>query len=200
MAWRDDQATQLMLKRLCKSRVEVKEAELEKAFTAYYGEKIQARIIMWPTKEQRVAIAAYPQIRDSEEAFDRAARTQASAALSARGGEVEPFGRFTTGNEELEKAAFNLRPGEISHLIGTPEGFVVIKCIKRIPPGTEVKLEDVRVQLTEDCANRKIIQVEIPKLCTELHEKAHPKIFITKGSIDELKREVRQELSDARHE
>jgi hypothetical protein len=63
---------------------------------------------MWPIKEQHVAMAVYAKVRDNEAEFDRAARTQANATLAARGGEVEPFGRFTTGNEEMEKAAFNL--------------------------------------------------------------------------------------------
>jgi parvulin-like peptidyl-prolyl isomerase len=193
--WREDQVTRLMLTHLCRSRTEVKEEEIQKAYTAYYGEKIQARIIMWPLKEQHVAMAVYAKVRDNEAEFDRAARTQANSTLAARGGEVEPFGRYTTGNEEMEKAAFNLKSGEISHLVGTPDGFVVIKCVKCIPPQTEVKLETVRAQLTKECFDRKVSQVEIPKLCRELHELAHPKIFITKETSEDLLRDVRRELT-----
>jgi hypothetical protein len=136
----------------------------------------------------------YPKIRDDEAAFDRAARTQANPSLSARGGEVEPFGRYTTGNEEMEKAAFNLKPGEISHLIGTPDGYVVVKCVKRLPPQADKKLEDVRAQLVTDCSARKLNQVEIPALARELREQAHPKIFIKKESADDLMREARREI------
>jgi parvulin-like peptidyl-prolyl isomerase len=193
--WREDQVTRLMLTRLCRERAEVKEDEIKNAYAAYYGEKVQARIIMWPLKEQHLAMAAYPKLRDSEAEFDRVARTQANSTLAARGGEVEPFGRYTTGNEEMEKVAFNLKPGEISHLVGTPDGFVVIKCVKRVPPQTEVKLEDVRAQLTKECFERKVSQVEIPKFCRELHEQARPKIFITKQSAEDLVRDVRRELT-----
>ena len=94
----------------------------------------------------------------------------------------------------MEKAAFNLKPGEISHLIGTPDGYVVVKCVKRLPPQVDKKLEDVRAQLVADCSARKLNQVEIPALARELREQAHPKIFIKKETPAELMREVRREI------
>jgi parvulin-like peptidyl-prolyl isomerase len=177
-AWRQDEITQLKLVRMCKDHVKVTEEDVQHAFEAAYGEKVQARIIIWPTKEERIAINMYPKIRDNEEEFDRAARSQATANLAARGGEVDPIGRYSSGNEDMEKAAFRLKPGEVSHLIRTPNGFVAIKCVKRIPPDDKVKLADVRARLEEECSNRKLKQVEIPKLCRRLQEESHPRIFI----------------------
>jgi parvulin-like peptidyl-prolyl isomerase len=198
VSWRRDPISHLKLAKLCRDRVKVTDEDIKNAYDAYYGEKIQARIIIWPTKEQHIAMAMYPKIRDDEAAFDRAARTQANPSLSARGGEVEPFGRYTTGNEEMEKAAFHLKPGEVSHLIGTPDGYVMVKCVKRIPPQADKKLEDVRAQLVADCSARKLNQVEIPALARELREQAHPKIFIKKETSEELLREVRKEIAEAK--
>ena len=59
------------------------------------------------------------------------------------------FGRHTLGDENLEREAFKLQPGEVSTLIGTPQGQVVIKCDRRIPPDTNVKLEQVRDEADE---------------------------------------------------
>ncbi len=63
--WREDEITHLALTRLCRGRVQVKENEIQNAYTAYYGEKILARIILWPVKDQHAAMALYPKIRDS---------------------------------------------------------------------------------------------------------------------------------------
>ncbi len=118
--------------------------------------------------------------------------------LSARGGEVDPFGRYSTGNEEMEKIAFRLKPGEVSHLIQTPDGFVVVKCMKRIPPQTEVKLDDVRAKLQEECWTKKLHQVEIPLLVKELHQQAHPRIFLKKDASEEPKAEERKQVAEAK--
>ena len=136
----------------------------------------------------------YPKLRDSEEEFDRAAKQQADPKLAATGGKIAPFGRHTTGNEEMETAAFRLKPGEISQVIETPQGLVVIKCLKHEAPDGK-KLEDVRDVLSKDIINRKITQVEIPRLFNELRAQAHPTLFLKEGETEEeLLREAQQEL------
>src|SRR5262249_5749148 len=114
----------LIMTRLCRDRVKVTEEDLKTAFDAYYGEKVECRMILWPPGEDKIAFKMYSEIRDSEEAFDKAAKGQATPSLAAAGGRLPPFGRNTTGHAELEKAAFKLQPGEMSELIGTPQGHV----------------------------------------------------------------------------
>lgn len=198
--WKEDVIKpRLLMTKLCRDRVKVTEEDLNKAFDAYYGEKVGCRIILWPEGEHHIAMQAYAKIRDSEEEFDRAARKQASANLAASGGRIEPVGRNTTGNPDLEKALFALQPGEITAVIRTPEGFVVAKCDKRIPPDQTKKLADVRAKLEKEVFDKKV-QAEIPAVFKEMQQLANAK-SILKGSTteDELIREVQQELrSDAR--
>jgi hypothetical protein len=193
--WKEDVIRpRLLLSKLCRDRIHVTEEDLKKAFEAYHGEKIDCRIIMWPKQEKNAVMNRYAKLRDSEEEFDRAARTQASPTLAAAGGQIKPMGRHTTGNEEMEKTAFNLQPGELSRLIETPEGLVVIKCIKRIPPDTSAKLDAEREKLSREVFDKKL-QAEIPKYFAQLREQARPNLIL-KPSIGnaELSSQVQQEL------
>lgn len=184
----------LLMAKLCRDRVQCTEEDLKMAFEAYYGEKVDCRLILWPKEMKTHVFSKYATLRDSDEAFDEEAKKQASPTLAASGGRIAPIGRHTTGNEELEKAAFSLKPGELSHIMDTPEGICVLKCVKRIPPDTTVKLADVRDKLEKEVIEKKI-QLEIPKLFKELQDQAQPKIFLKEATgPDELLRDVRQEL------
>jgi hypothetical protein len=193
--WKEDVIKpRLLLTKLCRDRVQVTEDDLHNAFESYHGEKLECRIILWPSAEKSHVFMLYPKLRDSEEEFDRASRQQANPRLAATGGKIAPFGRHTTGNEEMEKAAFGLKPGEMSQVIETPDGLVVIKCIQHVQPDGK-KLEEVRDELAKDVLNRKINQQEIPKLFKELRDQAHPTLFLKEGETEEeLLREAQREL------
>jgi hypothetical protein len=186
----------LLMTKMIRPTVTCTEDDLKMAFEAYYGEKVDCRLILWPESEQKTAFQAYEKIRGSDEEFDRAARQQSSPTLAASGGQITPIGRHTTGNPELEKAAYSLQPGELSQILRTPEGFVVLKCVKRIPANATIKLTDVRAKLEKEVIEKKI-QVEIPKVFKDLHEQAQAKVFLKDyANHDELLRDVKQELKD----
>jgi hypothetical protein len=194
--WKEDVIKpRLMLTKMCRQRVTATEEEIHNGYEAYYGEKIHCRIIKWDKKEQNIAIKVWPTIRDSEEEFDKVAKHQATAELAAKGGEIAPFGRYTTGNLEMEKEAFALKPGEITKVIESPESFVVLKCIERIPPTHAKTLDEARAELTADIIRRKIDKIEIPKMFAEIREKAHAKVVFKEGAPPEdIMGEVRKEL------
>jgi parvulin-like peptidyl-prolyl isomerase len=186
----------LLMSRMCRERVKVTEEEIKKGFEAYYGEKVECRMILWPLAEKNIAFKMYAELRDSEEAFDKAAKAQADSRLAAAGGRLPPFGRNTTGNPELEKAAFKLQPGEVSELLGTPEGYVVLKCIKHVPPDTTKKLEDVRADLEKEVFQKKV-QLEIPVLFKEMREQAQVvPILKSETTEEQLLRDARREISE----
>ncbi|MCY2946454.1 MAG: peptidylprolyl isomerase [Planctomycetota bacterium] len=179
LEWKEDVLRpKLMLGKLVKSRVKVTEADLKRAFDAYHGEKVDCRIIMWEKGSEKAAMSDYAKIRDSEDEFARAAKNQKSPTLASAGGKIRPLSRNTTGNEDLEKAAFSLQPGEVSALVGTPEGLVVIKCDNRVPSDTTVNFEAMRPKLTKEVTEKKI-QAEIPVLFAEMRKKAAPKLLLT---------------------
>jgi len=176
----DNLRPKLALAKLCRGQVQVTEEDIQKAFQAYHGEKVECQMIMWPTIERsRVMNDIYVKIRDSAEEFDRVARTQASPHLASAGGRVAPFGRHTTGNEELENEAFKLRPGEISRVIETPQGLVVVKCIKHLEADKTAVLEKERAKLEKEIIEKKV-QLEFPKVFKQLRDQANPQIFLGK--------------------
>lgn len=195
--WKEDVIRpKLALTKLCRDRVQVTDQDLQEAFDAHYGEKVDCRIILFPKGESRQALAAHAKVRDSDEEFTRLASQQASPSLAATGGHVRPISHHSTGNGQLEKEAFCLRPGEVGPVIDTPEGPVILKCVARIPPEKEHTLDKDRAVLHKEVFDRKV-QQEIPILFRELRERARPTLILRKSSLreDELMREVRQELS-----
>jgi hypothetical protein len=193
--WKEDVIRpRLAMTKMCKDRIQITEDDFRKAFEAYYGEKIDCRIILYPTGEEKQALNQYADLRKSDEDFDRISKLQASPTLAATGGRITPIGRHTTGNEELEKEAFSLQPGEMSKLIGTPEGTVVLKCVGRKPADTTKTLEAERAKLEKEIREKKT-QMELPKLFKELQDQAQPKLFIKKPMTQaNLERDVAKEL------
>lgn len=196
--WREDVIRpRLLLTRLCEGRAKVTEEDLKKGFEAYYGERLECRLILWPAEQARFAMAEYAKLRDSEEEFDRKAKSQASATLAAKGGKIPVFGRHTLGDEALEREAFKLQPGDLSTLIGTAQGQVVIRCDRRLPPDKSVQFEKVRDQLAREVLDKKV-QLEMQVVFKELRERAAPR-FILRGSqqLEDLAGDSRRLLSEA---
>jgi hypothetical protein len=193
--WKEDVIKpRILMSKMCRDRVQVTQEDLQQAFDAAYGEKVDCRIILWPKGEEHVAKKLYGQIREKAEEFERQARTQANPNLASTGGHIKPIGRHTTGNELLERAAFSLRKDELSELIETPEGVVVVKCVDRIPSNNKFKLDDKREELSKEVFDKKI-QAEIPKLFKELHDQASPQFILKNGETEaELVQAVQKEL------
>jgi parvulin-like peptidyl-prolyl isomerase len=198
--WKEDVIKpRLLLTKLVKDRIKVEDADVRKAFDAAYGEKRDVRIIIWPNEpaEDRAAMKEYDDIRKSEEGFDRKARTQANSALASTGGRIKPISHNSGVHGQVENAAFTLQPGEVSSLIKTGEGTIVLKMDKVVPPDTTVKFEDKKESLYKDVFDKKVA-AEIPVLFKALREEAKP-VFILKKpesptAIDEeaIKKEIQQ--------
>jgi RNA polymerase sigma factor (sigma-70 family) len=171
--WKEDVIRpKLLLGKLVHDRVKVTDEEVQAAYNANYGEKMDCRIIFWPKGEEQLAKDAYASIRDNEDEFKRRAAMQANSQLAANGGRIPLFGHHAIGNDEMEKAAFRLQPGEISPVVDTENGWVVIRCDKRVPPDAIVSFESVRSKLLQDVFDRKV-QLEIPKAFAELQKQAN---------------------------
>jgi len=195
--WREDVIRpRLMLTQLCKGRVKVTEEDLKKGFQAYYGERMECRVILFPPDQAKYAMSEYAKLRDSEEEFARKAKNQPSPTLAAEGGKIPVFGHNTLGDENLEREAFKLQPGEVSPLIGTPQGQVIIKCDKRIAADGKAKLDDVKAKLGKEIEEKKV-QMEMQVVFKELREKANPQLILKNpGKPDDLIAETKKLLSD----
>jgi hypothetical protein len=197
--WKEDVVRpKLLMAKLVRDRVKVTEEDIQAGYEAYYGEKIDAKVIFWPKEEREVARKQYAAIRDNPTEFDEKAQMQANSRLAATDGRLDlPIGRHTTGNDEMELQAFRLQPGQISPLIDTADGVVVVKCLKRIPPDTTVSLESARPKLYQEVFEKKV-QMEIPKAFAELQKQAHADLLLKdSGKPEDLIETTQQMLNDS---
>jgi hypothetical protein len=191
----------LLLAKLARNSVKVESEDLQKAFEAYHGEKADCQIILWPRtpRDHEIAIKQYDQLRKSPAEFDRAARTQASARLAALAGRVEPFGHHMSGNEDLEREVFALRPGDITPVVETPQGYVVARLVRRLPatpaPQDPAEAAAERAKWEAEILEKKA-QMQIPAEFAKLRDAAAPNLILRPVLREEdWLREVKQEIS-----
>jgi hypothetical protein len=169
----------LLLSKLCHDRVKVDDADLMKQFEREYGEKRRVQIVMWPKGDNLTVIQEeWAKIRNNQSEFDRAARSQANPALASCAGNIKPIGRHAYAEDKrVEEIAFQLKVGEVSEIIGTSQGYVVMKLHQIIPPDDSVKFEAVKPRLFKQAFDERMTQ-EIPKCFAELKEAAKPKMLL----------------------
>lgn len=193
----------LAMAKLVKPTIRVEEAELTRGFEAYYGEQFECRLILWPRtpRDQEIAIKEYDVMRKSAPEFDRIARNQANPRLAAKGGEIPRFGLGGFGNENVEREVAQLQEGQMTRLIETPEGYAVLKLIKRHPARTDVKLAgDIRTGLEREVIVRKT-QMAIPVEFQRLREAASPNLLMRPVlREEELARQVQKEIGQIKPE
>ena len=69
-------------------------------------------------------------------------------------------------NEDLEREMFSLQPGEVSRIIGVPEGYVVFRCEARTPANAAVNYEALKPELIKEVTAKKI-QADVDTLMEE---------------------------------
>jgi hypothetical protein len=198
LEWKEDVIRpKLLMAKLVRDRVQYTEDEVRAAYDAYYGEKIQAQLIIWPKEEAKAAMGEYALLRDNKDEFDRKAKTQPHPELASRGGHMaKPIGRHTTGDESFEKDLFSLQPGEVTQLHESGEGVVIAKCIKRVAPDTAVSLESVRPALVAEIIKKKTL-IEIPRYFAEMRKHADPKLLLKDpNKPEDLSSEVQAALAN----
>lgn len=143
----------IALKKLAGEEVEISEEEMKKAFIREYGPRVKARVIMFDN--QRRAQECWEQASQNLDDFEKLAQKYSIDPNSrALGGQVPPIPRYT-GNEELEKAAFKLKEGELSGIVQLGTGrYVILKCEGRTEP-VVTDIEEVRDSLYDQLKETK---------------------------------------------
>jgi len=146
----------LALRKLAGNDINLTEQEIQEAYEYHYGQKVRARVIVLDRIRQ--AQQVWELAKKNPENFERLAMEYSVDSSSrALGGAVPPIPRFGNTSKEVEKAAFNLAPGEISGVIQVPENkhWVILKCeghTEKIGVG----LEEVRAALTNELREQKV--------------------------------------------
>lgn len=194
--WREDVIKpRLIMQAMCRDQIKIDEEQLQKVYQNLYGEKIQCKIIMWPQEQKRDVMKAYDSLKNDPKAFDEAARSQLYGDLAKVGGLVDPIGRFSgPGTAKVEEIAFQLKDGQVSEIVDTGVGIMVIKRIQSVPAKKDVAYETAKPALIKELTDR-LLEQEIPKMFAKLNEEAKPLFILTplnetKADVDEKSRRL----------
>jgi peptidyl-prolyl cis-trans isomerase C len=126
-----------------KSTVEASHIVLRVPQSATDEEREQAKARLAKLRQQLVS--------DPKADFAEMARKYSQDAHAAQGGELGVFPRNGDFDESFLKAAFALKPGEISEVVQTDYGYHLIKVTRR-NPGTPADYATIKEAVREFCA------------------------------------------------
>lgn len=178
--WMEDVVRpRLLITKMCRQDVVVSDDDLKREFERVYGEKRRVQIIIWPKGDNVKAISqVWDTIRNDPKEFDRVASQQANPSLAATGGHVSPIGRNLTAEEKvIEERAFAMKPGDVSPIFETSQGYTVMKCVEIVKADETKKFDDEKPKLMKTVSELKLSQ-EIPKFFEKLKASAKPTILL----------------------
>lgn len=154
------------LKKLVADKVQVTEEDLQKGFESNFGPR--AEVLAVVLSNQRIAEQVWSEARAnlSEAAFgELAAKYSVEPVSRSNYGKVPPIRRHS-GQPTLEKAAFEMNPGEISSVIAVGEQYVIMYKQGMTSPVVQNDAE-VRGELTREISEKKMrieMQNELDRL------------------------------------
>ena len=187
----------LLLTKMISGGIKVTDDEVQVQFEREYGEKRQVQIIMWPKGDDPKAIlATYEKIRGSQVEFDNAARQQANPALAAALGKIKPISRHMYAQDPIiEKVGFELTAGQLSQVLETSQGYVVMKMLGVIPPADKIDRAAINARLAKQAMDEKIAAA-IPVQFKKLHDAAAPSVIYNGPSLWKWHGETKEAVSD----
>ena len=143
----------LALRKLAASELQVPAAEVDKEFEKQYGPMVRARLIAVGNVD--LARQLHSQLTAQPDNFARLAIEHSIDINSASvGGLIQPIRRHV-GDQNIEKEAFSLQPGQISSIIKVADQFVILKCEAQLPP-RQVNRAEVEQELVERIRDEKL--------------------------------------------
>jgi parvulin-like peptidyl-prolyl isomerase len=160
----------LALRKIAAGQIQPTEQEIDEAFEARFGEAVDARLIVLDKRDIADQVLAKAKAKPDD--FGVLARNNSiDAGTASMDGRIQPIRRYV-GDPELEKAAFQLKPGEISPVIAVKGQFAIVKCEGRVPAAEGVtkdkKMHDRLAELVREGKTRKVAEA----VYKELHDKS----------------------------
>lgn len=143
------------LKKIVGNEVIITEDDLQKAYEANYGERVEVLAIV--LGDQRQAQKVWEMARNNPtDAFFANLAEQYSVEPSSRanGGKVPPIQKHS-GAPELEKEAFTLKPGTLSGVVAINDQYIILRCLGRTRP-VQVDPQLARKELHKDLEEKKL--------------------------------------------
>ncbi len=146
----------IALRKLAAKDLEVSAEELDREYETLYGPSVRTRILV--VADAARAEQLRRQLVANSDDFARIAMNESIDAGSASiGGLIQPI-RLHVGDPTVERAAFSLRPGEISSVLPIGDQFALLKC-EGIHPPRDVPMEAVKQELSEKIREGKLREV-----------------------------------------
>ncbi len=142
------------LKKLVANRVQVTEEDIQKGFEANFGTRAEVLAIVLSNQRTAQEVWEMARNRPTEQFFGELAN-QYSVEPSSRSnfGKVPPLRRHS-GQPTLEKAAFGMKPSEMSAIIEVGGQYVILRCQGFTDP-VVTDINAVRVELMSEIREKK---------------------------------------------
>jgi parvulin-like peptidyl-prolyl isomerase len=149
----------IALRRLGANRLQVTDAEMQKAFESEYGPKVQVRMIALASAEEAEAVRA--KALAAADDFGTLAKDHSKDANSAAARGLIPPIRMHVGDPVIERTIFGLRAGQISPVVHAANQYFVFKCERHFPATTVQPSQKTAVEqaLRERLTEKKLREV-----------------------------------------
>lgn len=122
----------LALRALAADKIQVTKADVQKIFASEYGPKVQVRMIA--LRDRQTADEIHAQVAAAPEQFRRLAKEKSIDAASASVEGMLPPIRQNSGDDVLERVAFQLQqPNQISPIFQAADLYIILQCVRHLP-------------------------------------------------------------------
>jgi len=148
----------LALRALASDKIKVSPQEIDAIMQAEYGPKVQVRMIAVSQGDKATQLHAAASA--APETFRRLAKEQSEDAASASVEGLLPPIRRNSGDDQLEKIAFQLQPNQISPVFQVGEMHVMLQCVRQLaatPPNPQM-LPAIQQRIEEQLRDQRVGQ------------------------------------------
>jgi parvulin-like peptidyl-prolyl isomerase len=162
------------LRRLARKHLAVSEKEIEKEVESQFGPQVQVRMIVLNDMQQAEKIRSSA-MADPESFASLAVKHSVDINSASSGGLVQPIRRHI-GEPQIEAAAFELNPNEISTVVAIGDQYVLMQCVSHIEARfpSDAELQQMRTAIAESIRDRKLHKAGTD-LFQELQQQANVK-------------------------
>jgi len=155
---------QLLAQKILLKSVKVTEADVRAEFDRRYGPK--AKVLQIVLRSEADAEDVIQKLKLGADFVEMARDVSVDNVSRRKGGEIEPLGR----GSPLGDAAFQLKPGQFSEPVKTPDGVHILKLVELIP-AVDKHLEEVRDEIQESLTTLRLVE-QRQKWIDELFDRA----------------------------
>jgi parvulin-like peptidyl-prolyl isomerase len=146
----------LALRALAADKIQVGPQEIEAVMQSEFGPKVQVRMIAVSQAEKAKGLHAAAVA--APETFRRLAKEQSEDAASASVEGLLPPIRRNSGDDQLERIAFQLQPNEISPIFQVGEMHVMLQCVRQLPatPPNAQMIPAIQQRITDQIRDQRL--------------------------------------------